>query len=80
MYGLQSPALDPAQALPGSIDALAAEYADRVVVLQPDGPVHLLGWSVGGILAQAMATRLRSLGREVGVLALLDAYPLASYS
>ncbi|MFL6587283.1 MAG: amino acid adenylation domain-containing protein [Luteimonas sp.] len=75
VYGLQSPALDLSQALPGSIDALAAEYADRVVALQPDGPVHLLGWSVGGILAQAMAVRLRALGREVGVLALLDAYP-----
>ncbi|WP_058834147.1 non-ribosomal peptide synthetase [Luteimonas abyssi] len=75
VYGLQSPALDLAQALPGSIDVLAAEYAKRVVALQPAGPVHLLGWSVGGILAQAMAVRLRALGREVGVLALLDAYP-----
>jgi len=75
VHGLQSPALDPAQPLPDSIDALAAEYAARVVVLQPDGPVHLLGWSVGGILAQAMAVHLRGLGRTVGVLALLDAYP-----
>ena len=75
VFGLQSPALDLAQPLPGSIDALSAEYADRVIETQPDGPVHLLGWSVGGILAQAMAVRLRSLGREVGVLALLDAYP-----
>jgi len=75
VYGLQSPALDLAQPLPGSIDALAAEYAGRVVALQPDGPVHLLGWSVGGILAQAMAVHLRGIGREVGVLALLDAYP-----
>ncbi|MDR6993063.1 amino acid adenylation domain-containing protein [Luteimonas sp. 3794] len=75
VFGLQSPALDLAQALPGSIDALATEYAERVLALQPDGPVHLLGWSVGGILAQAMAVRLRSLGREIGVLALLDAYP-----
>jgi len=75
VYGLQSPALDLAQPLPGSIDALAAEYAARVVALQPDGPVHLLGWSVGGILAQAMAVHLRGIGRDVGVLALLDAYP-----
>ncbi len=75
VFGLQSPALDLAQPLPDSIDALAADYAERVLALQPDGPVHLLGWSVGGILAQAMAVRLRSLGREVGVLALLDAYP-----
>lgn len=75
VHGLQSPALDLAQALPDSIDALAADYAARVMALQPDGPVHLLGWSVGGILAQAMAVQLRALGREVGVLALLDAYP-----
>ena len=75
MFGLQSPALDLAQPLPGSIEVLAAEYVERVIALQPSGPVHLLGWSVGGILAQAMATRLRSLGREVGLLALLDAYP-----
>nr|WP_255492750.1 amino acid adenylation domain-containing protein [Luteimonas sp. RC10] len=75
VHGLQSPALDLAQPLPGSIDALADDYARRVAALQPTGPLHLLGWSVGGILAQAMAVRLRALGREVGVLALLDAYP-----
>ncbi|MET0328859.1 MAG: amino acid adenylation domain-containing protein, partial [Luteimonas sp.] len=75
VHGLQSPALDLAHPLPDSIDALAADYAARVVALQPDGPVHLLGWSVGGILAQAMAVHLRSRGRAIGVLALLDAYP-----
>ncbi|PJJ97216.1 non-ribosomal peptide synthetase [Lysobacteraceae bacterium NML91-0213] len=75
VHGLQSPALDLAQPLPASIDALAAGYVERVATLQPEGPVHLLGWSVGGILAHAMAVRLRALGREVGVLALLDAYP-----
>ncbi len=75
VYGLQSPALDPAQPLPGSIDAMANDYVQRVVALQPRGPVHLLGWSVGGILAQAMAVRLHDIGREVGELVLLDAYP-----
>ncbi len=33
------------------------------------------GWSVGGILAQAMAVRLHEIGRDVGELVLLDAYP-----
>ncbi|MEN5060654.1 amino acid adenylation domain-containing protein [Luteimonas sp. TWI1416] len=75
VHGLQSPALDLAQPLPGSINALADDYAHRVAALQPDGPLHLLGWSVGGILAQAMAVRLQALGRKVGLLALLDAYP-----
>lgn len=75
VYGLQSPALDAQQPLPGSIEAMANDYVQRVIALQPDGPVHLLGWSVGGILAQAMAVRLHEIGREVGELVLLDAYP-----
>ncbi len=75
VYGLQSPALDPKQPLPSSIEVMANDYVQRVVTLQPNGPVHLLGWSVGGILAQAMAVRLHEIGREVGELVLLDAYP-----
>ncbi|WP_369348418.1 amino acid adenylation domain-containing protein [Stenotrophomonas sp. JAG2] len=75
VQGLQSPVLDPNQPLPASIEALAADYAERILALGRPGPVHLLGWSVGGILAQAMAVHLRGLGHEVGVLALLDAYP-----
>jgi len=75
VQGLQSPVLDPTRPLPASIEALAADYAERVLALGRPGPVHLLGWSVGGILAQAMAVHLRGRGHEVGVLALLDAYP-----
>lgn len=75
VYGLQSPALDARLPLPSSIEAMANDYVQRVVALQPKGPVHLLGWSVGGILAQAMAVRLHEIGRDVGELVLLDAYP-----
>ncbi|WP_312320670.1 amino acid adenylation domain-containing protein [Stenotrophomonas sp.] len=75
VFGLQSPALDPAAPLPHSIDALAAQYAACIVERQPKGPVHLLGWSVGGIIAQAIAVHLQSQGRVVGALVLLDAYP-----
>ena len=75
VFGLQSPVLDPSAPLPHSIDALAAQYAARIVERQPEGPVHLLGWSVGGIIAQAIAVRLQSQGRAVGALVLLDAYP-----
>ena len=75
VQGLQSPVLDPTRPLPASIEALAADYAERILALGRPGPVHLLGWSVGGILAQAMAVHLRGRGHEVGVLALLDAYP-----
>ena len=75
VWGIQSPTLDLAQPLPDSIAALAKTYADRVQALQPKGPVHLAGWSVGGIIAQAMAVELQQRGRTTGLVALLDAYP-----
>ncbi|KQP36178.1 non-ribosomal peptide synthetase [Pseudorhodoferax sp. Leaf274] len=75
VWGLQSPALAPEHPLPGGIEALAQDYAARVAALQPLGPIHLAGWSVGGIIAQAMAVALQQMGRQVGLVALLDAYP-----
>ncbi len=75
VWGLQSPALDPAQPLPSSIGDLAETYADRIQALRTEGPIHLAGWSVGGILAQAVAAALQRRGRSVGLVALLDAYP-----
>jgi len=75
VHGVQSPALDPAVAPMESLEALAADYVDRIVDVAGQGPIHLLGWSVGGIIAHAVAVRLRDLGRPVGMVALLDAYP-----
>lgn len=75
VFGLQSPALAPEAALPDSIDALARQYVGRILAVQPRGPFHLLGWSVGGIIAQAMAVELQAAGHAVGLIALLDAYP-----
>lgn len=75
VYGLQAPALDPAAPAPESIEALAADYARRMIEVWGDGPYHLAGWSVGGIIAQAAAVELRALGREPGLVAMLDSYP-----
>ncbi len=75
VYGVQAGVLDPAAGLPDRLDEMAADYVDRIRALSAGGPFHLVGWSVGGIVAQAMAVRLQALGEQVGVLALLDAYP-----
>lgn len=58
-----------------ALDALAARYVARVQEVQPHGPYHLLGWSVGGVIAHAMAVELQEAGAEVGLVAMLDAYP-----
>ncbi|NUT27831.1 MAG: alpha/beta fold hydrolase, partial [Streptomyces sp.] len=78
VYGIQARGLARPEALPGSIEEMAADYADEIRAAQPSGPYHLLGWSIGGTLAQAVAARLEELGEQVALLALLDAYPSSS--
>ncbi len=73
--GLQARALDPDRLPPASLEEMASEYVELVRAEQPHGPYHLLGWSAGGIIAHAMAVQLREQGEEVGIVALLDAYP-----
>jgi enterobactin synthetase component F len=80
VHGLQASALAlDGQAPADSLATLARAYADRVLSLQAEGPYHLAGWSVGGILAQAVAAELQARGRAVGVVALLDAYPCEAW-
>ncbi|MGB6006651.1 amino acid adenylation domain-containing protein [Castellaniella sp.] len=58
---------------------MASGYADLLQSLQAAGPYHLAGWSVGGILAHAVAVELQHRGQAVGTVALLDAYPCESW-
>ncbi|CAM5783557.1 non-ribosomal peptide synthetase [Castellaniella caeni] len=76
VYGLQAATLSPQGRPPAaSLAEMAQGYVERIESLQAQGPYHLLGWSVGGILAQVVATRLRQRGQRVGSVILLDAYP-----
>ncbi|GAB3958470.1 hypothetical protein GCM10029978_003470 [Actinoallomurus acanthiterrae] len=76
VYGLQARGIARDEELPGSIEDTAADYVAAIRAVQPAGPYHLLGWSLGGLIAHAMAVRLRVEGEEVALLALMDAYPL----
>ncbi|WP_371476525.1 amino acid adenylation domain-containing protein [Kitasatospora sp. NBC_00315] len=75
VYGIQARGFDGAGNLPESIDAMAEDYLEEILQVEPEGPYHLLGYSFGGIVAQAVAAKLRERGRTVGMLALLDAAP-----
>lgn len=75
VWGIQHPGLDPSQPLPDSIVTLARNYVALIEGKVPQGPVHLAGWSVGGIIAQEMAAELAARGRPAGMVALLDSYP-----
>jgi hypothetical protein len=70
IYGLQSPALSSdSSSLPDSIEDWAHRYVKAIRTVQPQGPYHLLGWSLGGVLAHAMAVQLQSEGEQVALLA-----------
>ncbi|MDQ3274798.1 MAG: amino acid adenylation domain-containing protein [Actinomycetota bacterium] len=75
LYGLQARGLDGSGDFPGSMDELLDAYIERIRSVQPAGPYHLLGWSIGGNIAHALAARLQQEGETVGLLAILDAYP-----
>ncbi|AOW91618.1 non-ribosomal peptide synthetase [Rhodococcus sp. WMMA185] len=77
VYGVQSPALTVPGARFTSITDRAHRYVEEIRRVQPQGPYHLLGYSVGGVIAHAMAVELRSLGEEVGMLSMIDSYATA---
>jgi thioesterase domain-containing protein len=59
-----------------SIEAAASVYADAVAGALPEGPLTLLGWSFGGLIAFEMARRLLSRRDGPLRLLLLDSFPL----
>ncbi|MGR9578534.1 pandorabactin non-ribosomal peptide synthetase PanK [Pandoraea sputorum] len=74
VIGIQSRMLiDPAWS-DTSLDEMAARYVDAVRTAQPSGPYYLLGWSLGGPIAMAMAERLRASGQVVAFLGLADTF------
>ncbi|MCP1615472.1 thioesterase domain-containing protein/aryl carrier-like protein [Azospirillum lipoferum] len=57
-----------------SLEEMARDYVDLLRERQPQGPYHLLGWSLGGTLAALMAAELERRGETVRRLALLDPF------
>nr|WP_194817280.1 non-ribosomal peptide synthase/polyketide synthase [Nocardia sp. XZ_19_385] len=72
IIGVQSPAWTEPDYLPGSLDDMVQRYVAEIRAAQPEGPYHLLGWSMGGLLAHAVAVELQAQGAQVETLAMLD--------
>ncbi|MEN9579229.1 MAG: hypothetical protein RJA70_2238 [Pseudomonadota bacterium] len=54
-----------------SVEAMAEHYVREIVERQPEGPIRLLGWSMGGMIALELARLLEQRGRRAAVV-LLD--------
>ena len=75
VYGLQARSLRTDTGLPEDLAAMAAEYVAEIRAVQPRGPYHLLGFSLGGTVSHLMAGQLRWAGERVDTLVLLDSVP-----
>ncbi|UNZ21240.1 non-ribosomal peptide synthetase [Streptomyces sp. 891-h] len=75
VYGLQARGIGEEEPMAQSLGEMADDYIAQIRELRPSGPYHLLGWSLGGLVAHAAAVRLREQGDEVGLVALLDTAP-----
>ncbi|MEZ0096333.1 alpha/beta fold hydrolase [Streptacidiphilus sp. EB129] len=72
VHGFEAPGFDDDRTPLRSLPELSAEYVATLQEFQPEGPVQLLGWSMGGVIAFDMAERLTAAGREVASLVLVD--------
>jgi thioesterase domain-containing protein/acyl carrier protein len=75
LYGLAANHWSGVEAAPASIPEIAARYVDSLRSAQPEGPYRLLGYSVGGVIAYAMAESLLERGQLVEFLGVIDTHP-----
>ena len=76
VYGLEA-VLD---SKPTSIQSLAKQYLAAIARVVGSGPLHLGGWSLGGIIALEMAQQLSERGNALGAVVLIDSVPLWAVS
>ena len=75
LFGFDTQALaDRNEPIPVTIEGFAELFLPALLRIQPEGPVRLLGYSVGGAIAFEMARKLLAMGREVESLILIDSY------
>nr|WP_252980619.1 non-ribosomal peptide synthetase [Delftia acidovorans] len=74
VYAIACRSLSAPDHLDHSLEQMADDYCRMVRAVQPSGPYHLLGWSLGGSLVALMASRLEAQGQTLGLLGLVDPF------
>ncbi|MFD4691715.1 amino acid adenylation domain-containing protein [Streptomyces sp. NPDC058463] len=73
-YAVQAPEYaGPGTPRPESIEEIAALYLSELRTVQPEGPYHLGGWCMGGMVSYEMARQLQAGGEEVAALTIVSA-------
>jgi thioesterase domain-containing protein len=61
-----------------SADALIRDIVSEIVSLAPQGPIHIVGISLGGHFGYAAALRLQATGRHIAGFCAIDTFMIAS--
>jgi thioesterase domain-containing protein len=61
-----------------SPQGLIAELVSEIVRRVPQGPIRIIGLSLGGHFGYAAALRLQAMGREIGGLCAIDSFMIVS--
>jgi malonyl CoA-acyl carrier protein transacylase/thioesterase domain-containing protein/aryl carrier-like protein len=79
LFAIQSRASESLEREQLTVEAMAIDYATVIQGVQPSGPYRLLGWSMGGFIAHAIASELELRGELVEQIAMIDARPVAEF-
>lgn len=74
-YGLQAQGMDGMGDPLEHIEDMAQFDINVIKELQPHGPYHLIGYSLGGLVMLEIAQRLSRNGEKIGLLVMVDSYP-----
>jgi thioesterase domain-containing protein/acyl carrier protein len=74
IVGIQGVGVDGQNAPHEGIEEMARYYARQIITRQPSGPVQVVGWSMGGLIAMEIARELQSHGRCAHDLIMLDTH------
>jgi acetoacetyl-CoA synthetase len=72
VYAIRVCGLDPREQPLTSVEDMAEYYLEHVRRQQPEGPIALIGHSLGGLIVFEMARRLQLAGEEVDFLGIID--------
>ncbi len=74
LYAFQAPEYaGPDTPRPETVEEIARLYLEQVRAVQPEGPYHLGGWCMGGMVSYEMARQLEAAGERVAMLAIISA-------
>jgi len=74
VYGVQCRMLLDRQWHDTSLSQMAADYVAAIRARQPQGPYHVLGWSLGGALALLVSELFEQQGQRVAFVGLVDSF------